>query len=241
MPIKEVKFEEKDVKQILQNVSSTVKFWRIAKRGIKNLALLFALFVFFYVLINFGAFKVRFNYTIAKPAQEQIVTPPITELAVEYAPEIIIPKLSIQAPIILNVEPNLVVEQLKNGVTHYADTALPGQIGNSVIIGHSSDFPWSSGRFKNIFALLDKLVIGDQITVPYKTQRYVYEVIETKVVKPTELSVLKKSEQPRLTLITCYPVGTTQKRLIIVARLIRGQTIGSQVTEPLIESLPRTR
>lgn len=241
MPIEEVKFEEKDVKQLLQPVSGMVKFWRLVKRAVKNLALLFALFLFFYVLINFGAFKVRFSYTITKPAETVITPPPVVVPVVDYAPEIIIPKLSVQAPVLLNVEPEQIVEQLRNGVTHYADTALPGQIGNTVLIGHSSDFPWSPGNYKNIFALLDKLVIGDQITVPYKTQHYVYEVIETKVVKPTELSVLRKTSTPQLTLITCYPVGTTQKRLIIIAKLVSGQTIGDQTTEPILESLPRTR
>jgi len=244
MAIKPVTFDEKDIQKLLIPDTPAVRALRFFKRAVKATVGLALMFTIFFVLINSSAYWLRFNYAIkAKPTTPVVQQPPAlppVELP-NYAPEILIPKISVQAPLALNVLPSQVIEQLRSGVVHYADTALPGQIGNVVVVGHSSDFPWSPGNYKNVFALLDKLVVGDKITVPHKTQRYTYEVIETKVVKPNDLSVLKKTDQPRLTLITCYPVGTAQKRLIIVAKLVEGQPIGIQTTEPLLEELPSAR
>jgi sortase A len=111
-----------------------------------------------------------------------------------------------------------------------------------VIVGHSSDFPWSDGKYKNVFALLDKLAVGDKIVVTYGSEKYIYQVTGSKVVKPTDLSVLKKTASPTLTLLTCYPVGSTRSRLIVTAKLLSDNAGSVQTTDPLTgESLPRPR
>lgn len=109
-------------------------------------------------------------------------------------------------------------EALRDGVVHYPETAFPGEGGNMVITGHSSYFAWDPGRFKDVFALLHDVQIGDRIYVYYDQDRYEYEVYETKVVLPTQVDVLTQSGEDRLTLITCTPVGTNLKRLIVLAR-----------------------
>ncbi len=106
---------------------------------------------------------------------------------------------------------------LQHGVVHYPGTSLPGQTGNIVVTGHSSYFPWDPGRFKDVFALLHNVVVGDKIVVYYKQDKYLYEVDEIKTVLPEDVSVLKQSPQNKLTLITCTPVGTNLKRLIVTA------------------------
>lgn len=243
MPIKQVTFNEEDIRKILQPETAGKKFKRLFVRTTRQLLGLGFLFVIFFAIINFGAFWTRLKYSIAANPVETVQTQPVEppKPVINYAPEVIIPSINITAPLALNVPPSQIIEKLRDGVVHYADTALPGEIGNSVIIGHSSDYPWSSGNYKNVFALLDKLVIGDKITVPYGSQRFVYEVTETKIVKPTDLSPLLRSSTPKLTLITCYPVGTSQKRLIITAKMIEGEPTGQQVSEPLLEELPRAR
>jgi sortase A len=109
---------------------------------------------------------------------------------------------------------------LHDGVVHYPNTALPGEQGNIVIFGHSSGQWWAPGHYKFVFTLLDKLTTGDRIILDYKGQRYIYKVTDTKVVLPNDLSVLNKSGNNILTLITCTPVGTSQKRLIVHAQQI---------------------
>lgn len=243
--MKELKLEEGDIKRIFRLETPAVRFFRFLKRFLLGTASIAVLFGVFFVALNYSAFWQRFQFN-AK-AEPTVVVPkeqpkPIVPEQPDYAPAIEIAKIGVAAPLILSVEPDAILDQLKNGVTHYQATAFPGEIGNSVIVGHSSDFPWSDGRYKTVFALLDKLVAGDQIIVAYKKQRLIYTVSSTKVVPPTDLSVLRRTDTPQLTLLTCYPVGTTRSRLIVTARLTGGTPTGTQLDEPAINStLPRPR
>jgi len=110
---------------------------------------------------------------------------------------------------------------LKDGVVHYPGTSLPGQTGNIVITGHSSYFPWDPGRFKDVFALLHKVIKGDRIVMYWNQKKYLYEVTDIKVVSPSNIEVLKQTPNEQLTLITCTPVGTNLKRLIVVATPVK--------------------
>lgn len=158
----------------------------------------------------------------------------VPELNLEVVPldtRLIIPRISQNLPIVGVSSKNLIEknwnalekdmqEALQDGVIHYPGTSYPGQTGNVVITGHSSYFPWDSGRFKDVFALLHQLKIGDKIMVYHNQEKYIYEVTETKVVAPDNIEVLKQTPDDRLTLITCTPVGTNSKRLIVTAKLV---------------------
>lgn len=134
---------------------------------------------------------------------------------------IIIPQIDVNVPVVYD-EPSFKEEKvqkaLERGVVHYGTTAFPGENGNTVIVGHSSNNWWDSGKYKFAFILLDKLQQGDKITLHYEGTRYVYEVENKKIVKPDNTSVLNQTEEPRLTLITCTPPGTSWKRLIVQAK-----------------------
>lgn len=137
-------------------------------------------------------------------------------------PIISIPKINVTAPIVFatsNVEAKI-QKDLESGVVHYANTANPGEPGNAVIFGHSSNDWWQPGNFKFVFVLLDRMVVGDTFTVNYNSQQYVYQVTETKVVEPTDLSVLNSSGAHELTLITCSPPGTSWRRLVVKSKQI---------------------
>lgn len=158
----------------------------------------------------------------------------IPDLNLEIAPldnRIIIPRINQNIPIVRVSSESLIKHDwsaleaeiqsaLREGVVHYPGTSLPGQAGNTVITGHSSYFPWDPGRFKDVFALLHDVEIGDRIVVYYKQTKYIYEVDNIKVVKPEEIDVLKQSPDEKLTLITCTPVGTNLKRLVVTAKPI---------------------
>jgi hypothetical protein len=88
------------------------------------------------------------------------------------------------------------------------------------IFGHSSNDWWQPGNYKQIFVLLDKLKAGDQIEITYQSKRYTYEVTGSRVVLPTAMSVLDPTSSPTLTLITCTPIGTSLKRLVVTAKQI---------------------
>lgn len=150
-----------------------------------------------------------------------------------YEDRIVIPSLKINAPV---VEPELGLEALETkdwssleeqihdtllkGVVHYPGTAEPGQKGNAFLTGHSSNVFWEKSSFNTIFALLPKIKIEDDIFITYKQVQYHYRVVDKKEVSPSEVSILKQGEDHYLTLVTCTPVGTTLKRLVVTAELV---------------------
>ncbi|HEY5550003.1 MAG TPA: class D sortase [Candidatus Saccharimonadales bacterium] len=138
-------------------------------------------------------------------------------------PRILINKINVKAPIVMDqTTVNQVAFQvaLRRGVVHYPNTALPGQQGNVVIFGHSSGQWWAPGDYKFVFTLLDKLTLDNKIFIEYQGVRYIYRVYDITVVEPTNLSVLNQGSNNILTLITCTPVGTSSKRLIVKAQQI---------------------
>lgn len=137
---------------------------------------------------------------------------------------LIIPKISVKAPIIWNVAPDekLMLNKLQEGVIHYNGTALPDElVGNVFISGHSSYYWWDKGDYKTIFANLDKLESGDELALAYIDKVYIYKVIDKIIVKPEQTEVLNKTDKPIISLMTCVPVGTNLKRLIIKAERLQ--------------------
>lgn len=142
----------------------------------------------------------------------------------EDAPaKILINNIEVDAPVDFNqqeINETSFQESLRNGVVHYPFTAKPGETGNSVIFGHSSGQVWAPGNYKFIFSKLEHLEPGNKIFVDYMGVRYEYEINGKKVVPPTDVSVLRPTSDNILTLITCYPVGSNAKRLIVTAKQI---------------------
>lgn len=130
---------------------------------------------------------------------------------------LVVPKLSIRAPIIWNsssVE-KVMLGNLQHGVAHYGFTALPNADGGNVFItGHSSYYWWDPGQYKTVFALLDQLSTGDQAIIQFQDVIYVYQLRDERVVAPSDLSVTDPTKEPILSLMTCVPVGTSLRRLV---------------------------
>jgi len=129
-----------------------------------------------------------------------------------------IEKIGIVVPIVPQVDgnqENIYNNALKKGVAHLKDSAFPGDRGNIFIFGHSSSTIRSP--YSKIFARLSNLTNGDKIVVFYKNKEYIYYVFEKKVVEANDVSVAMPTEKEQLTLMTCWPIGTDKKRLIIKA------------------------
>lgn len=127
-----------------------------------------------------------------------------------------IPKLNIKDAVV-----TLGSMDLKKSLIQYPQTALPGQLGNTVVFGHSvlPQF-FSPKNYLTIFSTLYKLKQGDEIILEHDRSTYKYIVEEMFEVKPTNLSVLEQRfDEKMLTLITCSPPGTYLRRLIIKAKL----------------------
>lgn len=137
-----------------------------------------------------------------------------------------IPRLNLSAIVREGVE----AETLKVAVGHVPSTALPGQAGNFAIAAHRD----------TLFRALKDIKKDDLITFQSPSGNFRYQVLATKIVKPSDVSVLRSDgggliarnlnpgsntsdPQKILTMITCYPfyyVGSAPKRFIVEAELV---------------------
>lgn len=147
-----------------------------------------------------------------------------------YENRIVIPKIGKNIPL-LDVEnrtvenvrelENVFMKELENGVVRYPGSAKPGNEGNAFIFGHSSNFPWMPGKYNDVFALLDNVTFGDEVVVYYDQEKYVYKITQKKVIKPGDTTVLKNVDgKKQISVMTCWPVGTTLNRMIIIWELV---------------------
>lgn len=177
------------------------------------------------IIVLFSFFNERFIAPFIQPSRNVTNTPLISDTtAVSAASEIIIPKINVEIPVVYDVntidEPTIDAA-LENGVVHYADTALPGQNGNGVIVGHSSNNIFNKGKYKFAFVLLSRLENGDTFYLQKDGKRYTYQVYKKEIVKPSDVSVLGPADKPAtVTLITCDPPGTSINRLVVVGEQI---------------------
>lgn len=149
-----------------------------------------------------------------------------------FEDRLIIPKLGKNVPIVSPSMDALVQEDwkqfesdiqdaLRGGVVHYPGSAKPGQAGNFFLTGHSSYYPWDNGKYKDVFALLPQLEVGDTYSVYYGGDKHTYRVSKKYEVKPSDVTVLDQPTSKRIaTLMTCTPIGTTLRRLIVQAEEI---------------------
>lgn len=134
---------------------------------------------------------------------------------------VVIPKIGANARIVSNVNTaneREYSEALKKGVAQAQGTAFPGEGGHIFLFAHSTDYWWNVSSYNAIFYLLGKLVKGDDINIFYKGERFVYRVVDSKVVDPSEVEyITRKTNKEFVTLQTCWPLGTTFKRLLVFA------------------------
>lgn len=192
------------------------------------------------VLMLFGFFNERFIAPFITPSRSVSSTPLIIDENGEVGPEpkLIIPKINVDVPVIYDeesIQEEAVQKALEKGVLHYATTPDPGEFGNAVIFGHSSNNIFNSGKYKYVFVQLNKLVEGDTFFIHKNGVRYAYRVYEKKIVTPDQVSVLGNTEkEATMTLITCDPPGTAINRLVVI-----GEQISPEPSTNVASSVPQ--
>ncbi len=107
---------------------------------------------------------------------------------------------------------------LNRGSGHVAGTALPGTPGNTAIAGHRDGF----------FRGLKDISIGAEIELITLHSQQKYRVVDLMIVDPLDVSVLDHTDEPVITLITCYPfyyVGPAPERFIVRATLVEPSAV----------------
>ncbi len=153
-----------------------------------------------------------------------------TPVAPQVAPTIADPPLSSPVGIIRIPKINLamtIVEgtgeaQLQMGPGHYPTTPLPGEAGNAAIAGHRT-------TYLHPFYSLDALVPGDVILITTLQGTFLYRVIGSQVVLPTDVSVVDPTPTPQLTLTTCNPRYSASQRLVVHAQLTASELVHATV------------
>ena len=157
---------------------------------------------------------------------QNIVIDPAADIRVSAEPRLIIPKINVDVPVVYDVRTDEAsqLKAMEQGVAHFpipGANSKPGQVGNTVLSGHSSNDIFDPGDYKFIFAQLEKLQIGDTIYANYEGTRYTYVITKKEVVRPTEVNkLIYPTNVPVMTLITCTPLGTAIDRLLVTAEQV---------------------
>lgn len=176
---------------------------------------------------------------------QNIVVDPTTDINVGPTPRLIIPKVNVDVPVHYDVgnDYKSQMKAMESGLAHFAipgASSHPGQIGNTVLAGHSSNDLLDTGDYKFIFAQLDKLTVGDSIYANYNSKRYTYTITKKEVVEPTEVNKLVyPTTKPLMTLLTCTPVGTALHRLLVTAEQVSpdpNASVAAPVSDTSVET-----
>ena len=200
------------------------------------------IFLFSFIFLNSSALYLRWvvfethgEIVYDKPAVTPSVSEPIQfqpfpvsepQERADYNPSdnaVIISRLNIHAPLVSSVSGTSqkeLNEGLNQGVILYPGSARPNQNGEVVLSGHSSIYPWVKTEYGQIFTLLDKLQAGDIVSLVYDHQQYDYRVTGQEVLNPGQVRISETDEQA-IKLVTCWPIGTAAKRLVVYGELIK--------------------
>lgn len=180
--------------------------------GLFLIALSFSLFAYIFIPVA----KVEIIYNLKKPETRISKINPVDK---NFG--VVIPKIGANASIIPQVDPydsNVYQVALTKGVAQAKGTLYPDQFGNMFLFSHSSANMLEASRYNSVFYLLSKLQENDEIFIYYKNIKYKYGVSEIKTVDAKDIGYLSPvSGTKTLTLMTCWPPGTTLKRLLIIA------------------------
>jgi len=135
---------------------------------------------------------------------------------------IVIPKIGAVAKIFADIDPFNESEFLPvlrmDRLAHVKDTSYPGGRGKIFLFSHSTDTIVNAGKYNTIFYLMEKMQSGDEIDIYFRGLLYKYSVVDNKIISPADVDYKDSLDGEMLMIMTCYPYGTTLKRLIITAK-----------------------
>ena len=144
---------------------------------------------------------------------------------------LIIPAINLDVPLVEtninnyeNVTETTFNPDLENGVVKYPTTPNPWELGNAFFFGHTSQEYWKNNPYWTVFRNIPQLKENDKIQVVRKWVLYEYKVLKTVVVKPKDVNDTYvnfwEANKQYITLMWCYPIWRTDKRMMIFAERI---------------------
>lgn len=210
--------------ELLDKIRTSAKRVKSSKHFVPAIAGVCVMLIFVFLQYNSMIFAYVAAYiSPSSVTPSSIIAQPNGSIVVGPESKIYIPKIRVDADVIYDTTPDHVsqMKAMEKGVAWFGiagANSKPGQVGNTVLSGHSSNDWLESGDNKFVFARLEQLQLGDMIYLHYNTTRYSYTITKREIVKPTEINKLVyETDRPVLTLITCTPLGTSEKRLLLTA------------------------
>ena len=138
-----------------------------------------------------------------------------------------IPKINIEAPLVFteNADYENLEKLLDSGVTHFPESVLPLEKGNTIMLGHSAPAGWPKIKHDWVFSKIIELEKGDEILIYFDNKKIIYYVTDKIFLEKGE-EIPEKSEEGltnyenTLVLISCWPPGKDSKRIAVEAKLI---------------------
>ena len=136
------------------------------------------------------------------PSADTVVKVPGKAVAI-----IKIPKIDVNYVVVEGTD----TDSLKKGPGHYSKTSYPWEdTGTTAIAGHRTTYGapfWS----------LNELHEGDKIVLATEYGTFEYRMTHSKIIDPSDGSVLDATKNPTLVLTTCNPRFSAAERLIVFA------------------------
>lgn len=131
-----------------------------------------------------------------------------------------IPKIQISAPLVFSETKNTeeLAKYLDKGVVYFPDSVLPGQVGQTVILGHSAPPGWPKIKYDWVFSRINELQAGDEIFIYFNNKKHRYLVSKTFFLQRNEnLPKDLTNSVNKLLLISCWPPGKDIRRIAVEA------------------------
>ena len=199
-------------------------------------SILLALYGMVALLLTFGPIlRVEASYQYRRALQLlgaesglQLIVPRINFSTIgnsqhrEYG--IVIPELGLNEPVIFNTDATdqkAYDAALAKGIAHAAGTSIPDMGGIGYYFAHSSN-PSFRKQYNAVFYLLGKLKGGEDIYIWHEGEKYQYRVSATQITTADDVSFLQNEYATEsIVLQTCWPPGTTSKRLLVFGERVR--------------------
>lgn len=124
---------------------------------------------------------------------------------------IVIPKIGVHSEIFSGATSDTLIK----GVWFRPHSATPGTDGNVILASHRILQGFDDPRS---FYHLPKLAVGDHIQIFWDKKEFVYTVEATREVASDDIRIEAPSDSEQLTLYTCTPLWTSERRFVVTAK-----------------------
>jgi len=159
--------------------------------------------------------------TVSEPVKMAVAS---ESAQVKEGDSITIPEIDNQQPIITatTIDTAKLHVLLDSGVVLYPKSARFGQLGQTILLGHSAPVNWPKIKHDTAFSRIDELTAGSSILVNYRGNAYQYTVVMTQIINQgVDLPELPGNGNSLL-LVSCWPPGRNLSRIVVEATLNSG-------------------